>query len=875
MNAQKKPSIDELKFPLQLFLSLMDTIHDFGNVARVTKVFSGKEIDEANESNETNANTNNYGFNAAYLLDFLMLSSVQNYFRKMIGLEEHQHYVAKIKDCSTKEFVDKHSISRNICMRFYFSTYAKKMIFRSPQPENITRDVLYSYVKEVYNIDYDTVVSTEFDNITYNENYVYTIKLGNTKKLTGIFSLNTIAQANKLSEIVKNICGFNSTSQIAYVTDANQLNNDLFSSSNNMHYQGLFTDYDAVKTKKIVKTSIPTVSKNNEPSVFRRNSDNSQSGGAFINDEFTIYSLTKSANELLFFDELGVFQQDSTFIIGHYINKIFRKIELDARKIDKTPNGLSLFLKIINEINKKTLGALQIRNDQKLQLISKLKQASLQALEDRYRITIGLEDKSRDYAKENIAQLERQDFILALFDLKRSMDYLYVKAAKQAQRNNTKFVFVSNDRSAIFYALWLDIPCILTTPAKRNGDQEITVFRPRNISIQNSNLADIQISRDELNKLELTIKKITTLDEIYEKENLVENIGISLTKQHEDLEIEFNRYKLSNDKLNKKIARETDARKKEKWQKDAKKQESLLSNIEAKMKYIDDKLDKIENIKDSIVMKTRSLKVAPTIDPTIVNSIDSQISNNRIKYTNVKSNIQKINANVPKLQANIKSNTNNYSDIQEYVNKKISNKIAVEFIEQIKSPYVVRKTNYYVLPYGKTDKPDLRLYLTNAEHRSKIIKIVQYLFEKFTDINSTLDFREIYDSYIKPFDLNSQIGAGNKNANFFNNNFTNDRIPAFRDVNKSKRIPDKILDEEIPLTASLLSSFDNDPEFQKFLSLYSTLSNSMTYFWYITYRSIFYFIDKTGNTRIIDDFYDAKVQGAQNVRPKQNMYKNK
>ena len=87
--------------------------------------------------------------------------------------------------------------------------------------------------------------------------------------------------------------------------------------------------------------------------------------------------------------------------------------------------------------------------------------------------------KSKTYLK-----LTKDQFIRVLFDLKRAGDYFFVKACWAANNNpqmkktpNHKFVFVSNDRSAICYSLMKQNPCVLTSWAENDG-WTMTIYNP-------------------------------------------------------------------------------------------------------------------------------------------------------------------------------------------------------------------------------------------------------------------------------------------------------------------------------------------------------------------------------------------------------------
>ena len=63
------------KKDIQLFVSLMDTIHDYGNMGRVKK-----EIEKSNT---------NQAFNPALIIDFLMLAYMHKNFRDILDIKTY------------------------------------------------------------------------------------------------------------------------------------------------------------------------------------------------------------------------------------------------------------------------------------------------------------------------------------------------------------------------------------------------------------------------------------------------------------------------------------------------------------------------------------------------------------------------------------------------------------------------------------------------------------------------------------------------------------------------------------------------------------------------------------------------------------------
>lgn len=115
-------------------------------------------------------------------------------------------------------------------------------------------------------------------------------------------------------------------------------------------------------------------------------------------------------------------------------------------------------------------------------------------------------------------------------------------------------------------------------------------------------------------------------------------------------------------------------------------------------------------------------------------------------------------------------------------------------------------------------------------------------------------------------DLLQRGGSNIKKVNNYKNNNNNNKntIPAYKIVNKMNY--DKILDEKISLKNN---GFVGNSEFDKFLTMYSELNDEITFFWFLTYKTLFFFMDKTGKEKIFrDDYLDVfvdDVEEAQNL----------
>ncbi len=463
---------------MQQFLTLMDSVHDYGNTARVQKVLSKQETnnDAIDEDHNADNASNLKSFNPAFLIDFLLLGYIHPYFKAILGLNVNQHYISKKANCSNnvKKYTFQDAFSKQICEKFYYPTYGERIVFRSVKPEDISRNVLYEYLKEYRNIDYQTHIEVRFPDIS--NRCALSIKLGNKFKKTGIYENNNITTQGKVfNSYIKKLF---IKSKLCFVTDANKLPKEWFCVENESLYMGKFIDYDSYKQ------NYAHLSGGGEYDDTNSDTNNSNIIKC-IKSEFQNYSLTKADNELIFFEAIRIYKDDvlNEYIILHKINGFEEKALNTKIQNSNDPRGLSLFLLLFNEINKKTLGFKML--SKKSPILEKLKKqietVGIKALKDTYKITLTIDDEaSDDYIK-----LKPEQFVLALFDLKRAMDYLYVKACATANQNakaNEKYVFVSSDRSAICYSLMLNNPCILTLPVSSKGtdagEQKIVLYNP-------------------------------------------------------------------------------------------------------------------------------------------------------------------------------------------------------------------------------------------------------------------------------------------------------------------------------------------------------------------------------------------------------------
>jgi hypothetical protein len=155
------------------------------------------------------------------------------------------------------------------------------------------------------------------------------------------------------------------------------------------------------------------------------------------------YQLTKQDRELLFFDTLGVKRFGDNYIIYHTFGNKECHIsfdDLDLIKIAKLSETSS---------------------------IEDVEKSALTTIKNVFKIVCTKFDND-ETPDDTIQFLNVQNYTYALYDLKRAMDYLPVKACKNANMKfgETAFIYVSQDRLAVMYAILQNCISILTKPNK-------------------------------------------------------------------------------------------------------------------------------------------------------------------------------------------------------------------------------------------------------------------------------------------------------------------------------------------------------------------------------------------------------------------------
>ncbi len=418
----------------------------------------------------------NMPYNPNRLLETFTLMMIHNGFRKSLGLSINQHYINEENNCSKYTKFTSNSTTIDFCKKIYAKAYPSDNLYKSVA--KLEENILNIAMKYADQQGYVSNNIIEWKDITTIQSSKYAkICIGRKKPLEGIYKSDT--PTNDFLELVQK---FFENREIIFAYDSNGLENEWMKGN---RYKGIFVDYDSMNqdVKSFSK-------KGGMPLVYEENYDK----------EFQEYKLTKTKNELILFDELKCTLDNDKFLLYFRILNKEKKIDLETRS-----KGLPLFLKLFDEITKRTLGYKNIAASKfiKEQLADGLKKLCLEDFKKMYKITlVELDEQEEQYIK-----LKKEDFIKALFDIKRSMDYLYVKACltanmREKQKSGDypqekKFVFVSADKSAIAYSLMLNNPCILTTT--KEGNKYIEIFNPNEVFYNTDEIQNPNNSKSKLN----------------------------------------------------------------------------------------------------------------------------------------------------------------------------------------------------------------------------------------------------------------------------------------------------------------------------------------------------------------------------------------
>ena len=202
-------------------------------------------------------------------------------------------------------------------------------------------------------------------------------------------------------------------------------------------YKGLFHDFDCQANKVSENTTNNSVIKNHNDCCHK---------------DHVAYIIQKKDYETMELNEVGVKNLTQYKIVHSYKNEDNVPIVFLNHQPHK---GLTLFNRAIIEMNSHALDTLQ--------------NTALQVIDDVFGIRCdryaAIYTTSLDHRFVSIKWTQPTKFPKALYDLKRAMDYLPVKATKNANltfsQHDLIYFYVSSDRLAISYALLQGCPCIL------------------------------------------------------------------------------------------------------------------------------------------------------------------------------------------------------------------------------------------------------------------------------------------------------------------------------------------------------------------------------------------------------------------------------
>lgn len=407
----------ERKKRLQIFLTIMDTIHDFGDDGR---------YDDPSSYRHDNVKTK--------VLQSLMEHFTEACFEEIRILGHTNINYKKVKE-------------------LYSSFYYKDM--------NIPRD----YQQKVKNIVFD-ILQTFYD---------VHVEIVKQKDITNQHLYNTVRSFYK-SKYIKYILDKNRSDNKLFCVEpklVKRLTSSTLSTSSYMLKTiliGKFTEYD---NQRIMKQVTPF---KNISSFFHIEDEVANNVTyeypCMLSKVLFDYDISREANELLFFDKVGVSKNDIYHMIAD------KKYMIELRYFSKHDStGLPLFMKAFVTNERKTT-------------INELEKVTLTTVAKVFKISSNWFDTTNvsKQIKQDVAMLSPYDYVHALYDLKRAMDYLQVKACVSANEqclfDDTTNVYVSSDRLAVLYAMVNNCPAILTRHDTNINDVVLEVYNLVDKNIQ-------------------------------------------------------------------------------------------------------------------------------------------------------------------------------------------------------------------------------------------------------------------------------------------------------------------------------------------------------------------------------------------------------
>ena len=415
----------------QLFLSVMDTLHDFTG-ARIKSIEGGKMIHQMIEDMILRLLRPEIDDIKAYLRTKPEMEELYG-FLDMLHKERDYYGVGNLIPPENVEASTKHMMFKYMLLdKSYKPIYSPKRDMGTKEANNVWKN------REKMYHDYHCYMTD-----------VIQINIGDKTENTGIFSLENVpSQAKHLHDYLKLVYN---AGRIVYVPDANALGKEMLCIEDAGYptvYKGIFDQYDFSNTT--VLGGAP-----------KKKPLQSSTNTTCIQQEFQEYALYSNQNELFALPTMHVH-----FDLSNHKYILQHKHIIDLRLQKKQNVGVLFFVKCLLKL-RAYLGNLRYMTpDEKRELEAELQSEAFDIILRMYSVKLTKDDmKDKDKVRE---------YLLSLFDLKRSGDYLAVKACAEANKNapeGTRYVFVSNDQLAILYALMQNIPCIQTTLMGRKKDK--------------------------------------------------------------------------------------------------------------------------------------------------------------------------------------------------------------------------------------------------------------------------------------------------------------------------------------------------------------------------------------------------------------------
>ena len=779
-------------------------------------------------------------YNPDNLIELIMLTFVHDAFRNSLGLSEGQRYINKTSDCSDPSFIKRNannstktnSTGKDFCESIYQKTYPSNNLFKiTGSLETKLKEVLLNANKDYVitdQISWDEAIRTQSE---VSPKFA-DINLGHKANKTGIFGLEEDTQKIQFNDLISKAF---SNKNIIFVYDSNGLNNEWIK---HKRYKGMFVDYDSNNQDADTSTK-----KGGMAPPVKKVRPNANLISTSHPVEFQEYKLSKSKQELGCLDEIKVQLEREEYVIQTTVGGQVKFVNITQKS-----KGLPMFLKLFDEINKKTLGYKTISTkDLAKQLKEGLEMVGLKDLKKIYKITLADVDDDQNYTR-----LKKEDFIRALFDFKRAMDYFYVKATltanmreKRAVGENTpqkrKFIFVSADLSAICYSIFLNNPCILTHNTKDGLSMEI--FNPDEVYYNYDEIGGEPVAPKPNNSRSNQVQpqksqnsspppsstkngsqagpskqpntnnaKTTGLEKVYldQLTALIKSLGTSVPKQ-----IIVSENGLSKDKGTKTFDLETQCaefiqmyeNKDDKIPNPFGKNNMDKSNF-TYLKTICDDYVQFRNPPKQNQSQGQSRSQVQPSNQTRQNSATRKLDMKTFIDT-------KINTN-PKMKAKIEYEENQYGTTRKFVKIPESGLFELtfqtcrDFKRAYRSEDFNKKTNKFY-----RYNPEYNQYTTSDNLTSKFIKRSQLYWDALNDI---------CDNFLKLQTQSAIRGGANTTST----------------QNIYVQVSDSIVDQEIPIDRDLTSICEFGSPLYIFLQFYSQLTPTITFFWFVAFKALMF-----------------------------------